>query len=286
MAFACTISSLPEYQCEVSLISGQYQLYYAVKQVEQGDTPVAEVSFRAEVQNEGWMGLGFSPQGIMGGSTAVIASSMLEPQVHDLNGYSVLQVVPVDDPDFSNLEYFVDSDSQTNVLTFNAIVPDIFSFNNGLAEVGMVAAFHPDNPQLAFHGSSNSEAFALVLELPQEPPPPEITLCEVTGKEYSIPCAFNVLDGGPLVNVADVVYLANLIVEGPSSPPLPNEVATPLCEATSNSNIQLSCNFDFDKTDGDNEINIKDLQALIAAILDNCWALLGSNSPDWPECNL
>eukprot|EP00958_Prasinococcus_capsulatus_P000354 scaffold30_cov416-Prasinococcus_capsulatus_cf.AAC.11 len=81
MALACSPSGIPEYQCQLALIGEQYQLYYAVQEVQQGDTMEVTLSFRVEVQNEGWIGLGFSPLGIMFGSTAVIASSSLEPQV-------------------------------------------------------------------------------------------------------------------------------------------------------------------------------------------------------------
>mmetsp|Transcript_11168 Transcript_11168/g.40958 ORF Transcript_11168/g.40958 Transcript_11168/m.40958 type:complete len:931 (-) Transcript_11168:127-2919(-) len=120
---------------------------------------------------------------------------------------------------------------------------------------------------------------------PSPPGPTEISFCDVTGKDYTIPCAFDVLPD-TAVNVADVVYLANLILEGPSTPPLPNEIAPPLCVVTSNINFQLSCNLDFDITDGDNEINVKDIQALVSATLFNCFSLPSIDSPNWPECSV
>jgi len=92
-------------------------------------------------------------------------------------------------------------------------------------------------------------------DTPSPPPSPVGELCDVTGKEFDLPCDFDVVPDS-VINVADVIYLANLILEGPSDPPLDHEIDPPLCDVTSSDDFQLSCNFDFDQTDADNEINL------------------------------
>jgi hypothetical protein len=105
----------------------------------------------------------------------------------------------------------------------------------------------------------------------------------VVGKSFDLPCNFDTLVDGS-INVADVIYLANLILEGPADPPLEGEVTPPVCIVTSNTDIELSCNFDFDTSDNDSEINVKDIQAMVTAILFECYSLPAIESPNWPGC--
>jgi len=101
----------------------------------------------------GWVGLGFSNDGNMIGSEAVLASSEIEPGTYLLEGKTLTDVYL--DPNgtlassISDVSFVVEDGK--SVLTYTTSSPDGAPINSG-DTFFMVAAFHPTNPVLSYHG--------------------------------------------------------------------------------------------------------------------------------------